>query len=355
MQESTETGPQLKNDSREMPTLALEPLSPADLRLGALLGRGASGTVVFKGHLARGCVRNPSTSSQAPEEHCAVKVLPLCSTTFSDMVEEFGQEVELSRRLHHPSLVSFLAAGSFRAPAESGPWPGVPEGEGVDTYVLCMELCDTSLEDVLRARKKEQRPLSDSELGPLVAQVAAGLGYLHQNHVLHRDIKSANVFLVQRQVEDIEGQDLPGAVGDGSNKALNLHHFSAKLGDFGGCKAAVRAKTPVQTPQWMAPEVMRQEEYGVPADIWALGMLIHELLTFEPPYGEEITMPMLEAEISAARRPPLPDAAAIEARAPTMVALMNRCLAAAPDNRPSARDVELDLANHGWLPFEVAV
>merc|ERR1712203_785390 len=99
---------------------------------------------------------------------------------------------------------------------------------------------------------------------------------------------------------------MPG--GGGSDSAqpledLQLGSLCAKLGDFSACTVASRAQTPVQTPQWMAPEVARQETYGPPADIWGLGALIFELLELGMPYGEEITFPELEEALVAGRPP----------------------------------------------------
>merc|ERR1712176_1668527 len=167
--------------------------------------------------------------------------------------------------------------------------------------------------------------------------VIAGLSYLHERRVLHRDIKSANVFL-----------KLKGMRGEALEASLPLTAFDAKLGDFGGCAAASRAQTPVQTPQWMAPEAMRMEGYGPPADIWGLGMLMYELLELDIPYGEDITLDKLEQELTAGRAPSLTKEKEAAKRAPAIVDLMKRCLASSPSERPTAIELSSLVAKAGW-------
>lgn len=301
--------------------------------------------------------------SSAAEEPCAAKVLALAGGTFADMVEDFGREVDLMRQLgtlRHPCLVNFIGAGSILAPPELGPWPGVASGAGVDAYVLCIELCDLSLDGVVGRRRAEARPFSSQELGPVLANVSSGLAYLHERRILHRDLKAANVFLQRRRGSAVRAEEgptapddtLPNYVSEPLELAPNLTDYVAKLGDFGASKAASRAQTPVQTPQWMAPEAMRQEPYGPASDMWSLGMLMYELIELGIPYGEEITMPELEAAVCAGRPPALTQLGEAQARVPDILPLMQRCLAADAAARPSAAALAGALAGLGWPAVE---
>lgn len=398
---------------------------PMDLKLefGKKIGRGASGATVFK------CVASPLQGESSPV-NCAAKVLALATGTYPDMVEDLGREIEIMKGLRHPALVGFICAGKVQAPNELLPISSASGAGGdkpVAAYALCIELCDLALEKVVQQRSQEARPFSAKEIGPALTQVSAGLAHLHQNGILHRDMKSANVFL-QHIVPVGSGAEAPkysvtARSGDGSTRqfqfspgdgpgleldassvgqisrvvpgsaaeaqgaqpgwtithiagsevrlmsharaldhlakaesgelqeplcAKPLTEFQAKLGDFGASSAAARASTPVQTPQWMAPEAMRLEGYGPPADVWAFGMLMYELLELDLPFGEEITLPELEDQLTAGRAPLLKKGAHANQSLPKFVALMNRCHMAEADARPSASEVHSDLLAEGW-------
>lgn len=87
-----------------------------------------------------------------------------------------------------------------------------------------------------------------------------GIQALHSKNVLHRDLKSANVFLT-------------------SNKYV-------KIGDFGISKVldSTSAKTFVGTPYYLSPEVCSNKKYDLRSDLWSLGCILYELCTLNYPF-----------------------------------------------------------------------
>ncbi|KAK4510631.1 uncharacterized protein ATC70_005062 [Mucor velutinosus] len=97
-----------------------------------------------------------------------------------------------------------------------------------------------------------------------LGQLASGLKYLHDQNLIHRDIKPKNIFLVTPP----------------TTSAINVP--DVKLGDFGFAKALPKtslAMSVLGSPIYMAPEVLKGEPYNYKADLWSLGVVLYELMT----------------------------------------------------------------------------
>ncbi|GME81040.1 unnamed protein product [Ambrosiozyma monospora] len=172
---------------------------------------------------------------------------------------------------------------------------------------IVMEFCGGgSCVDLIRTYKK----IDETAISFIMKDTLRGLQYLHDNNLIHRDIKAANILLTEKG--------------------------EAKLADFGvSGKYSSNAKrlTFVGTPYWMAPEILQRHEcgYDLKVDIWSLGITAIELCTGNPPHSKEDPMEVL---LSIPKRP-----------APLLTSpkhsrgireFINDCLHKDPKERPTA-------------------
>ncbi|KAM1180465.1 hypothetical protein ACFX13_019878 [Malus domestica] len=151
--------------------------------------------------------------------------------------------------------------------------------------------------------------LTDSHVSAYTRQILHGLKYLHDQKVVHRDIKCANI--------------------------LVHANGSVKLADFGLAKTIQNMndiKSCQGTAFWMAPEVVNRKSqgYGLPADIWSLGCTVLEMLTGRVPYSNLEWMQAL-FKIAKGEPPQVPDSLSKDAQD-----FINRCLHVDPNKRPTA-------------------
>ena len=133
---------------------------------------------------------------------------------------------------------------------------------------LCMALqyaAGGTLEDTV-AFQKEKGPFETEFVTMWLAQLCDAVQYMHDRRVLHRDISTGNVFL------SYYGDVLLGDLG--------LSRSLAK--DTVG---ATKVGTQVGTPPYMSPELVRGQDYGTSSDVWAIGVVLFELLTFVRPFS----------------------------------------------------------------------
>lgn len=136
------------------------------------------------------------------------------------------------------------------------------------TVYIVMEYADGGdIAGLIERRKFSRQPFSEDNVMDWFAQMLEALAFIHRRAYLHRDIKTANMFLTK------EGQ--------------------VKLGDFGITRlleenadriSARTCTTPVGTPMYMAPELLAKEAYGQKADIWGLGCVLYEMCTLKPAF-----------------------------------------------------------------------
>ncbi|CAE8587270.1 unnamed protein product, partial [Polarella glacialis] len=185
------------------------------------------------------------------DETVAVKLL-----TDKDALPGRGREGQFIKGLRHPNLVNVF---------------DIVEG---DIEFIVLELCSGgSLQDLLHSDPEGR----DTWLRvPLIERLNAGQGvaealrFLHELDVLHRDVKSGNVFLLSKL---IAGEPLsPVKLGDMG--------FARPIAEFDGMTQGVG------TLRYMAPEVIMSGNYGASADVFSMGILMHEIVSGKMPFDK---------------------------------------------------------------------
>nr|CCC93734.1 putative protein kinase [Trypanosoma congolense IL3000] len=164
------------------------------------------------------------------------------------------------------------------------------------------------LRQEIKSRAKTSRSFREHEAGLLFIQVLLALHHVHSRHMIHRDIKSANILLCSNGL--------------------------VKLGDFGFTKmysATVSddvGKTFCGTPYYVAPEIWRRKPYSKKADLFSLGVLLYELLTLRRPFDGDSMRDVMHKTLSG-QYDPLPPETSAE-----MVELVSLLLSSDPKARP---------------------
>jgi len=276
-------------------------------RLEHLLGEGAMARVYKARHGGDGRVS-------------AVKVLRAKHAADAELVQRFVREARAVNAIKHENIVEVLDFGEHRAP------------DGTTAAYQALEL----LEGRLLSDVCDAGPLTLQRAVRICVQVARALAAAHDIGVVHRDIKPENIYLHG-------GDELVKVLDFGMAKLLQPIGELPRSGTMEGVVLG--------TPEYMAPEQALGLQVDRRADVYAVGLMLYELLTGARPFTGD-TFGKLLVQITSKPVPSLPETLpAGEAVPPELAAAVHRCLAKSPDDRfPSADALADALQPFSGLP-----
>ncbi|HET9754402.1 MAG TPA: protein kinase, partial [Myxococcales bacterium] len=240
----------------------------------------------------------------------------------------FRREINLARKITHPNVCRVFDLGLHPSP------------RGWITF-LTMELLEG---ESLHERIRRGGPMKCAEAMPIVDQMAAGLAAAHAHGVVHRDFKSDNVMLVSPR--------------SGSLRVVVTDFGLARSEDSAGFSTG--SGTMKGTPAYMAPEQVTGGSIGPAVDIYALGVVMYEMMTGALPFAGDTVMEVALRRVSARAPSPRDLVKDLEPRWEQVIA---RCLEREPGKRfPSVTDVAARLRapdsrramSSRWLPAAAA-
>ncbi|MBX3262849.1 MAG: serine/threonine protein kinase [Labilithrix sp.] len=257
-------------------------LAGGKLEIESLIGGGGVGAVYRARH----------RELQMP---VAVKVLHDTFQSDADFGRRFHAEALAASRLDHPNVTRVLDFGQ--------------EPDGL--LYLVMEFLDGV---GLRALLEHERRFDTERVIRLATQVCAGLGHAHARNIVHKDVKPENLVILQGTDDDGDAMEI------------------VKVCDFGIAQGAVAEETRrfQGTPEYMSPEQCTSAELDARSDVYALGVVMYELVTGDVPFTSDDVGTIVRMQIEDPVPPPSHRAPNVD---PRLEAIILRALAKDRDAR----------------------
>ncbi len=261
--------------------------------LGEILGFGGMSEV----HLAR---------DVRLHRDVAVKVLRADLARDPSFYLRFRREAQNAAALNHPSIVAVYDTGEAETPA--GPLP----------YIVMEYVDGVTLRDIVHT----DGPLPPRRAIEIIADACQALNFSHQNGIIHRDVKPANIMISSTNAVKVMDFGIARAIADSGNSVTQT--------------AAV-----IGTAQYLSPEQARGDAVDARSDVYSLGCVLYEMLTGEPPFTGDSPVSVAYQHV---REDPVPPSKRHQGISADLDAVVLKALAKNPDNRyQTAAEMRADL------------
>lgn len=261
--------------------------------LGEILGFGGMSEV----HLAR---------DVRLHRDVAVKVLRADLARDPSFYLRFRREAQNAAALNHPSIVAVYDTGEAETP--TGPLP----------YIVMEYVDGVTLRDIVHS----EGPLPPRRAIEIIADACQALNFSHQNGIIHRDVKPANIMISTTNAVKVMDFGIARAIADSGNSVTQT--------------AAV-----IGTAQYLSPEQARGDTVDARSDVYSLGCVLYEILTGEPPFTGDSPVAVAYQHV---REDPIPPSQRHEGISADLDAVVLKALAKNPDNRyQTAAEMRADL------------
>lgn len=227
----------------------------------------------------------------------AIKVLHEHLVHDNTFKERFEQEAQFIASFNQPNIIQVYDFDT------------IDSDDGKIYYMVMPYLPGDTLVDVLEDCREKQATLPHERIKEIISDLADALDYAHARGMVHRDVKPANILF------------------DDNNRAVLTDFGIARLAENSGLTAE---GTIIGTPAYMSPEQATGGDTDFRSDLYALGIILFELLTGRPPFDDESTVSIL---LKHAQTPPPTVSEYMDKMNPELDAVLNKMLEKNPDNR----------------------
>ena len=193
-------------------------------------------------------------TDKTDNSQCVIKQINIQNMNEKDKQDTLN-EAKILEKLDHPNIIKFKEVFIANKPLK--------------TLNIVTEYADGGdLSLAIKNQRKEY--FKESQILDYFTQICLAIKHIHGKHIIHRDLKSQNIFLTKTGL--------------------------VKLGDFGIAKNLnctwQKAKTMIGTPYYLSPEIVNNKPYSFKSDIWSLGVLLYEMMALKMPFDAN-SLPML--------------------------------------------------------------